>query len=141
VAARTAAGVTIAGACLAAAAGACGGVQAADLFLLTRTGPAPGERLTLLVDEEGGASCNGGPKHRISDSQLVQARAAQEELKDSAAKGLRLPARPGSVTGYSVREESGTVTFADNSAAKTHVMSQLSLLVTELAMGVCGLPQ
>ena len=37
----------------------CGGVRAADLFLLQRSGNVAGAKLTLLVNEEGGVRCNG----------------------------------------------------------------------------------
>ena len=37
----------------------CSGVKPADLFLVTRTGAVPGAPLTLLVNEEGGVTCNG----------------------------------------------------------------------------------
>ncbi len=69
----------------------CGGVKAADLFILHRTGSTPQARLTLLVNEEGGAHCNGGPTLKLSDRELVQARAIQEEIHEAAAGHLSLP--------------------------------------------------
>jgi hypothetical protein len=138
---RIGAVAAVAAACsVTAAAGGCGGVRAADLFVVSRTGPAPGQRLTLLVNEEGGVHCNGAMRH-LSDPQLVQARALQEELHGPASAGMHLPAGPGSVFGYSVRDEAGTVTFADNSAGKPHVLSELALFVEQVATQVCGLPQ
>jgi hypothetical protein len=133
-------GAILASAC-AVLATSCGGVRPADLFLVTRSGPVAGQQLTLLVNEEGGVSCNGGATRHLSDAQLVQAHALQEELHDPASKQLRLPAMPGSVTGYSVRDEAGTVSFADNSPGKPHVLSELSLFVSQVATGVCGLAQ
>ncbi len=117
----------------------CGGVQAADLFVVTRTGA--GGTLTLLVNEEGGVRCDGRPRAKLSDSQLVQARAIQEELHDPASKGLRLAARSGSIFSFAVREEAGTVRFADNSAGKPHALDELVLLVTEVAQQSCHLAQ
>jgi hypothetical protein len=125
----------LAGAC------GCGGVTAADLFVVTRTGPAPGQRLTLLVNEEGGLRCNGGATQKLSDPQLVQARAIQEELHDAAAKNLVLPARAGSVFGYAVRDENGTVRFADNSASQPRVLHDLQLWVLQVAQQVCHVTQ
>ncbi|HMD52465.1 MAG TPA: hypothetical protein VKG62_07095 [Solirubrobacteraceae bacterium] len=120
--------------------GGCG-VTAGDLFIVTRTGSGPHARLTLLVNEEGIAHCNGGPPLRISDPQLVQARAIQEELAGPASSGLSLPPRPGSVLSYSVRDENGTVRFSDNSAGQPHVLHELSLFVLQVAQQVCGLPE
>jgi hypothetical protein len=61
--------------------GGCGGVRAADLFIVQRSGSVPGANLTLLVDEEGGVHCNGGPTLKLSDSQLIEASAIQEDLR------------------------------------------------------------
>ena len=126
---------------LAASLGGCGGVKAADLFLVTRTGGAPQARLTLLVNEEGLVRCNGGASRKLSDPQLVQARAIQEELHDPAAANLSLAPQPGSVLAYAVRDEAGTVHFADNSARQPHVLRQLALYVLQVAQQVCHLPE
>ena len=125
---------------LAASAG-CGGVSAADLFLLTRTGPTPGQRLVLLVNEEGGVTCNGGPVHKLDDAQIVKARGIQEDLRTPAGEHLHLPAQRGSVFSYSLRDENGTVSFADNSAGQPHVFRDLALFVLQTAQQVCHLPQ
>jgi len=119
----------------------CGGVTAADLFVVTRSGASPQAHLTLLVNEEGVVHCNGGPPLKLSDPQLVQARAIQEELHDAAAAALTLPPKPGSVLSYSVREESGTVRFSDNSSGQPKVLRNLALFVLQVAQGVCHLPE
>jgi hypothetical protein len=121
--------------------GGCGGVQAADLFVVTRTGTGPNARLTLLVNEEGVVHCNGGPPLKLSDPQLVQARAIQEDLRNPAAANLTLAPRPGSVLSYSVREESGTVHFSDNSSAQPAVLHELALFVLQTAQQLCHLPE
>src|SRR6202035_966042 len=54
--------------------GGCGGVRAADLFIVSRTGSSPQARLTLLVNEEGGVHCNGGRTLKLSDPEIVRAR-------------------------------------------------------------------
>jgi hypothetical protein len=113
----------------------CGGVRAADLFVLTRTGPAG--RLTLLINEEGGVSCNGRGAAKLTDPQLVQARAIQEELHDPAVASLRLAPRPGSVYSYTVRDEAGSVSFADNANRKPRVLSNLALFVAQVAQRSC----
>jgi hypothetical protein len=123
-------------ACLALALAGCGGVSAADLFVVTRTGPA-GAKLTMLVDEEGNVRCDGRPAGKLSDPMIVQARAIQEELHDPASAHLVLAPRPGSVFSYQVRAEAGTVRFSDNSAHQPHVFSQLSLFVLQTAQQLC----
>jgi hypothetical protein len=142
-AARRAAAVlaaAVVGAGVALALGGCGGVLAADLFVVTRTGPAPAQRLTLLVNEEGVVHCNGGPPRKLSDPQLVQARGIQEEIHNAASSHLSLPPRAGSVFSYALRDADGNVHFSDNSAGQPHVLQQLSLFVVQVAQQVCGLP-
>lgn len=119
----------------------CGGIKAPDLFIVKRSGTGPDARLTMLVNEEGGIRCNGGAQLKLSDSQIVKAREIQEELHDPASKHLALPAQPGSVLAYSVRDQDGTVTFADNSRAQPKVLRSLALFVLEAAQQVCRLPQ
>jgi hypothetical protein len=119
----------------------CGGVKAADLFLLKRTGPPGHPGLTLLVNEEGLLRCNGGRAVRLSDAQLVQARTLQEDLHDAAAARLKLAPEPGSVFAYSVRTESGTVTFSDNSRRQPPVLARLALFALRTSQEVCHLPE
>lgn len=118
----------------------CGGVSAADFFEVTRVGPG-GSRLSLVINEEGVVRCEGRASGHLSDSQLVAARTIQEELAEPAAKGLALAARTGSVYSYTVRDQDGTVRFADNSASPPKVLQQLQLLVLQVAHERCGLSQ
>jgi hypothetical protein len=129
--------------------GSCGGIKAPDLFIVERTGTVPGARLTLLVNEEGGVHCSSEPTHpathlgptlKLSDSQLVQARAIQEALHDPASRHLSLSPGPGSVFSYYVRDENGTVRFSDNSPSQPHVLHQLQLFVLQSARALCHLP-
>jgi hypothetical protein len=124
------------------AAGCGGGIKPPDIFIVQRTGSVPGAQLTLLVNEEGGVKCNGGPTLKLSDPALVQARAIQEELHEHelASKHTALAAQPGSVLSYSVRDEDGSVSFADNSAHQPKVFHSLALLVLQTAQQICHLP-
>jgi len=119
----------------------CGGITAPDLFIVTRTGASPQAHLTLLVNEEGGVSCNGGAELKLGDSQIIKARAIQEELHEEASKHLSLPAQPGSVLAYDLRDQEGTVKFADNSKDQPKVLRALALFVLETAQQVCHLPE
>lgn len=119
----------------------CGGIKAPDLFIVERSGSGPNARLTMLVNEEGGIRCNSGSELKLSDPQIVKARAIQEEIKEAASSHLALPAKPGSVLAYSVRTMDGTVTFADNSSDQPKVLRSLALFVLEAAQQVCHLPE
>ncbi len=124
----------------------CGGIAAPDLFIVQRSGSGPSAKLTLLVNEEGGVSCNGvgassGRKLKLSDPQLVQARAIQEDLHDPATMHLALAPAANSVLSYRVRDEDGSVSFSDNSAGQPPVFRQLALFVLRAAQQVCHLPE
>jgi hypothetical protein len=139
--------VVFVGATLAAGVlGGCGGIKAPDLFLVQRSGSAASANLTLLVNEEGGVRCNGvarrnGRPLKLSDPQLVQARAIQEELQEPAARHTTLAPGAKAVLRYYVRDENGTVRFADDSAGQPKVFRQLALFVLQTAQSVCGLPE
>jgi hypothetical protein len=141
-------GAVTAGTCVVLAAFAliagCGGIKAPDLFLVTRTPASPGgsvAQLTLLVNEEGGVHCNGVAAGKLDDPQLLKARDLQEDLHDPSAAHLSLPPRPQSVFRYHVRDESGSVSFSDNSARQPAVLRGLALFVLQTAQTVCHLPQ
>jgi len=127
-----------------ALAAGCGGIRAPDLFVVTRTPAAPGGAvapLTLLVNEEGGVHCNGAAAGKLDDPQLLKARDLQEDLHDPAAKHLSLPPRSQSAFRYHLRDESGSVSFSDNSARQPAVLRRLALFVLQTAQTVCHLPQ
>ena len=119
----------------------CGGVRSADLFLVQRSGQGPSAKLTMLVTEEGGISCNGGRELRLADPQIVQARAIQEDLHDPASQHLSLPPGPGSVLSYNVRDVDGSVRFSDNSRGQPAVLRRLAAFVLQTAQQVCHLPE
>jgi hypothetical protein len=124
----------------------CGGIKAPDLFIVQRSGSGPHAKLTLLVNEEGGVHCNGvgsrnGMKLKLSDPQLVQARAIQEELEEPSTKHTVLAPGAKSVLRYFVRDEHGYVRFSDDSADQPKVFRQLALFVLQSAQSVCGLPE
>jgi hypothetical protein len=119
-------------------AGCGGGFRAADLFIVQRTGTAPGADLTMVFNEEGAVRCDGGQPRTIGDEQLVLARGIQEDLKEAASEHLVLPARPGSVFGYYLRDENGSVRFADNSLRQSKAMRELQELVLEVGRRVCA---
>jgi hypothetical protein len=131
--------------CLAVALSSCGGVLSPDLFVVYRTGSYPGAKLTMLVNEEGVVQCNPTSTHpithRLSDSQIIEARTIQEDLHDPASHHESFAAAPGSVLGYYVRDQDGSVRFADNSRGQPPVTRKLAAFVLTVAQGVCGLGQ
>ncbi len=132
-------------ACLAFAMGGCGGVLSPDLFIVYRSGGVPGAKLTVLVTEEGAIQCNPNPAHpviyHLPDLQIIEARNIQEDLKDPASRNEIFPAARGSVLNYYVRDQDGSVHFADNSAGQPSATRKLAAFVLNVAQTVCHLPQ
>jgi hypothetical protein len=126
---------------LALAAGGCGGIRAPDLFIVQRSGSAPGATLTLLVNEEGGVHCNGGPETKLADPAVIQARTIQENLKGPSSEHLALPPGGESIFSYFVRDENGSVRFHDDSPRQPKVLRELQAFVLATAQNVCHLPQ
>jgi hypothetical protein len=127
--------VTLGVAC--AAITGCLGVQASDLFLLTRTGAGP--RLTLLVNDGGTVRCNGGAAKPLPDKLLLQARDLASRLGADAKNHLHLPRTTRTVATYSVRLKDGTISFPDTAARAHSELAQLELLTVQIAHGPCGL--
>ncbi len=71
----------------------------------------------------------------------MQARAIQEDLHDPASKHVALAPAANSVLSYRVRDEDGSVSFSDNSAAQPPVFRRLALFVLQTAQQVCHLPE
>lgn len=134
-------GLVLAAVASTAALAGCGGVLSPDLFIVYRSGSVPGAKLTMLVNEEGVVHCNNGPPRHLSDPQIIEARTIQEDLEDPASQHESLPAQPGSVLSYYLRDANGTVRFSDNSRHQPTVMRKLAGFVLSVAQGVCGLPQ
>lgn len=118
-----------------------GGIMSPDLFIVRRSGSVAGAGLTLVVNDGGTVRCDGGAPLPISDSQLVQARGIQEDLKEAASKHLALPARPGSVLRYYLRDQDGAVQFSDNSAGQSKAMHELQAFVLDVGSMTCRLPK
>lgn len=114
----------------------CLNIQAADLFVLTRTGQ--GHALTLLVSDSGTITCN-GKQHSLPDSLLLQARDLVGSLRADAQAHLRIPAPASSVFHYRVRLQYGTITFPDTAAATHPVLARVELFAVQAAAQACGL--
>jgi hypothetical protein len=119
------------------AAGGCGlNVELPDLFAVTRTGPGP--KLTLVVNESGQVTCNGGRQKTLSSSELITARDLADNLSTDAQRKLSIPNTPGSVYRYTVKLQQGTVSFPDRAAISHKYLGQLEAFVLEAAQQFCS---
>jgi hypothetical protein len=113
-------------------------VEEPDLFLVTRTG-AQGQKLSLLVNDSGTISCNGGKPKELPDPLLLQARDLASSLNSDVNAKWRFPANAQSVYSYTVKVQNGTMSFPDTAALSHKDLSQLELFVVQAAATPCGL--
>ena len=132
---RLAAG--LAAAALAVLAWGCGlEINSGDLFLLKRTGP--GQVLTLLVNDGGTISCNGGPAKPLPDPLLLSARDLATQLDHDAKARLHITGGRASVFTYSIRLPDGTISFPDTAATRHHELALAEQFALRAAQGPCG---
>jgi hypothetical protein len=123
---------------LAAALTGCGlDVQAPDLFKVTRTGGQG--KISLLVNDSGTISCNGGKPKMLSDPLLLQARDLATSLNEDVGNKLKFPNSPRSVYSYSVNVQTGTMSFPDTAASTRKELAQLELFLVQAAAHPCGI--
>jgi hypothetical protein len=134
--ARTVAAIVV---CAVLVAGCGFEVEEPDLFLVTRTG-AHGQKLTLLVNDGGTISCNGGKPKNLPDPQLLQARDLAMSLNTDVTNKLRFPESARSIYSYTVKVQNGTMSFPDTAALTNKELSDLELFVVQAAASPCGLP-
>ncbi len=113
-------------------------VREPDLFLVTRTG-AHGQRLSLLVNDGGTISCDGGKPKNLPDPLLLQARDLASSLNTDVSAKLRFGSSARSVYSYTVKVQNGTLFFPDTAALSRKELSDLELFVVQAAANPCGL--
>jgi hypothetical protein len=124
--------------CVSLALCACGlEVQSADLFLLARVGN--GQRLTMLVSDSGTIRCDSQKARPLSDSLLITARDLADSLNTDAQANLHVASGSHSVYRYTIRLQSGTISFPDTAAAKRHELAQAELFAVQAAAQTCGI--
>lgn len=114
-------------------------VQEPDLFLVTRTGAQGGHRLSLLVNDGGTISCDGGKPKNLPDPLLLQARDLATNLNADVSAKLRFPASARSVYTYTVKVQNGTMSFPDTAGLSRKELSDLELFVVQAAASPCDL--
>jgi hypothetical protein len=113
-------------------------VEEPDLFVVTRTG-AHGQKLSLLVNDGGTISCDGGKPRNLPDPLLLQARDLAMSLNTDVSSKLRFPGSARSVYSYTVKVQNGTMSFPDTAALSRKELSDLELFVVQAATNPCGL--
>jgi hypothetical protein len=106
-----------------------------------RNGTIPGARLTLELSDDGTVRCNRGERRRMTDEQLLSARALARDLQRPASQNASLPPGRNAVLSYRVLLPEGAVSFSDTSPGRTPALLRLQALTRSVAMRTCGLPR
>jgi hypothetical protein len=123
-------------AAVAAGLSGCGlNVKLPDLFLLTRT--VGGSKLSLIVNDGGQITCNGGKQKTLTSSQLITARDLADNLAGDAKAGLTIPASRGSVYSYRVKLQQGTIAFPDRAATTHRYLGRVEAFALQAAQQYC----
>jgi hypothetical protein len=114
------------------------GVEAPDLFQVTRSGTDRNANVKIVVSDSGTVRCNGA-EHTMTAKLLLRARELARNLGKQAELGLELPPGPGSTLRYSARLESGHVAFSDRSTGQPKTFFQLAQFTKDVSEDVCGI--
>jgi hypothetical protein len=118
--------------------GGCG-ADYPDLMLVERTGSLPGARLTLLVNDGGTVTCNGGREIQMPPRPMLDAREIVRDLEMESAEDLVLSSGRASLLRFRLESEHGSVTFSDVDAATRPKLGRLVAFTRTVAQDVCGL--
>ena len=114
----------------------CGlGVQSPDLFVLTRTGQS--RALTMLVNDGGTIRCNGARAKPLSDRLLIDARQLASDLGKDAQARLRITPGASTVYAYTIKLQSGTISFPDTAGASHPELARAEQFALQAAQGPC----
>jgi hypothetical protein len=122
-------------ACLALA--GCGlEMQQPDLFLIRRAGE--GHAVSVVINSDGTVTCDRRRTGTLGSARLINARALQPAVHRLALHRLRIGRAPNSVFTYTVRVDSGTISFPDTAGVHDHTLAQLELLDAQAEQVACG---
>ena len=115
------------------------GQASPDLFAVTRSGEGPADDLTLVVNDGGTVTCNGGSPRQLGGDRLLRARELTRDLAAAAELQHELPPGPRATLFYRVESEAGRVSFSDASRNRPPALDRLAGFVSDVAENVCGI--
>jgi hypothetical protein len=114
----------------------CGG-SPGDLLAIDVSGGAANRDQRIVVQNNGNATCNGGPSHDIGSGALIDAREIERDLKDHAdAAAVYGPGRRGG-TSYVARTKDGTVRWQEGARGLPPVLPQAQLFALQQGRILC----
>jgi hypothetical protein len=121
--------------CAAALAG-CGGPPGDILGLGISGGPQP-KAVRMHVEENGRASCNTGPLHQLSSTEILDARNIVRDAKVFAKSGASFGTPSAQQRNFQLRTPDGTVNWTEAAVGVPPVVSQAELLALKMQSQLC----
>jgi hypothetical protein len=121
----------------AAALAGCGG-SPGDLLAIDVHGGAAARDQRIVIENNGNATCNGGPSRDIGSDALIDAREIERDLKDDAARAAVY--EPGNSRGadYVARTKDGTVRWQEGARGLPEVLPRTQLFALQQGRVLCG---
>jgi hypothetical protein len=121
---------------LAVALAGCGGSPGDLLSIQVEGGPAQRDQ-SIVVQNDGRSSCNGGPEQDIGSEALIEARRIERELGDDAERAAVYESTSADATSYVARIKEGTVRWDDRARGLPPVLTQAQLFALQQGRALC----
>jgi hypothetical protein len=114
----------------------CGG-SPGDLLAIDVSGGAAQRKQRIVVENNGNATCNGGPSRDIGSDALIDAREIERDLTDPAQNATDFgPGRRGG-TSYVARTKDGTVRWQEGTQGLPPVLAKAQLFALQQGRTLC----
>jgi hypothetical protein len=115
----------------------CGG-SPGDLLAIDVHGGAARRDQRIVIENNGNATCNGGPSRDIGSKPLIDAREIERDLKDDATRAAEYgPGNPRGA-GYVVRPKDGTVRWQEGARGLPEVLPRTQLFALQQGRLLCA---
>jgi hypothetical protein len=121
---------------LAIALAGCGGSPGDLLAINVNGGPAQ-RKDSIVVRNDGHASCNGGPSKDIGSQALIDARAIERDLGDDAERAAVYDDAARGATSYVARTNDGAVRWREGARGLPPVLARTQLFALQQGRQLC----
>ena len=114
----------------------CGG-SPGDLLAIEVMGGAANRHQRIVVQDNGHATCNGGPSQDLGSAALIDAREIERDLKDLADRAATYEDAGPGATSYTARTNDGTVRWLEGARGAPAVLPRTELFALEQGRKLC----
>jgi hypothetical protein len=121
---------------LAVALAGCGGSSGDLLSIEVKGGPAHRNQ-SIVVQDNGQASCNRGASRDVGSEALIDAREIEREVGDDAKRAAVYESSSRDATSYAVRTKDGAVRWDDRARGLPPILSKAELFALQQSRKLC----